>query len=82
MIGYKFKSKIVFLSTKGEEKGFTQRKYEDQILRGLLGDICRDKHAQSIGSFCTDNDYFIIEDRSRVHSKKDTKKNKGLYNKA
>jgi transposase len=81
VIGYNFKSKIVFLSTEGQGKGFTQRKYEDQILRGLLGDICRDKHAQSIGSFCTD-DYFVIEDGSRVHGKKDTPRNKGLCNKA
>jgi transposase len=39
VIGYNFKSKIVFLSTEGEGKGFTQKKYEEQILRGLLGDI-------------------------------------------
>jgi transposase len=82
VIGYNFKSKIVFLSTEGEGKGFTQRKYEDQILRGLLGDICRDKHAQSIGSFCTDDNYFVVEDGSRVHGKKDTPRNKGLCNKA
>jgi transposase len=82
VIGYNFKSKIVFLSTKGEGKGFTQRKYEDQILHGLLGDICRDKHAQSIGLFYIDDDYFVVEDGSRVHGKKNTKKNRGLCNKA
>lgn len=83
-IGYNFKSKIIFLSTEGEGKGFTQKKYEEQILRGLLGDICREKQAkkQSLGDFCTDEDYFIVEDGSRVHGKKDTKKNQGLCNKA
>jgi hypothetical protein len=75
VIGYDFKSKIVFLLTEGEGKGFTQKKYEDQILRGLLGDIYRDKHAQSVGSFCTDHDYFVVEDGSKVHGKKDIKKN-------
>jgi hypothetical protein len=81
---YNFKSKIVFLSTKGEGKGFTQSKYEDQILRGLLGDICQEKYTrrQSLGSFCTDEDYFVVEDGSIVHIKKDTKKSKGLCNKA
>jgi hypothetical protein len=74
--------KIVFLLTEGKGKGFIQRKYEDQILRGLLGDICLDKHTQSIGSFCTDNNYFVVEDRSRVYGKKDIKKNRGLCNKA
>jgi hypothetical protein len=64
----------VFLSTEGEGKGFTQKKYEEQILRGLLGDICKEKHAQSIGAFCT-NDYFVVEDGSKVHGKKDTRKN-------
>jgi transposase len=82
VIGYDFKSKIVFLSTKGEGKGFTQRKYEDQILCGLLGDIGQDKHAQSVGSFYIDHDYFIVEDGSKVHGKKDTKNNRGLCNKA
>jgi hypothetical protein len=82
VIGYNFKSKIIFLLTEGEGKGFTQRKYKDQILRGLLGDIYRDKYTQSIGSFYTDDEYFIVEDRSQVHGKKDTKKNRGLCNKA
>jgi hypothetical protein len=82
IIKYNFKSKIIFLSTEGEGKGFTQKKYEDQILHGLLGDICQDKHAQSIRSFYIDNDYFVVKDGSRVHGKKDTKKNKGLCNKA
>jgi hypothetical protein len=71
----------VFLFTKGEGKGFTQKKYKKQILRGLLKDICKKKHAQSIGAFCTD-DYFVVKDGSRVHGKKDTRKNKGLCNKA
>jgi transposase len=82
VIGYNFKSRLVFLSTEGEGKGFTQKKYKEQILRGLLGDICREKQARHIGDFCTDEDYFVVEDGSRVHGKKDTKKNQGLYNKA
>jgi hypothetical protein len=43
-----------------------------------------DKHSQkqSLGAFCTDEDYFVVEDRSRVHGKKDTKKNQGFCNKA
>jgi hypothetical protein len=77
-IGYNFKSRIVFLSTEGEGKGFTQRKYEDQILRGLLKDICANKYKQkqSVGA------YFVVEDGSRVHGKKDTRNNQGLCNKA
>jgi hypothetical protein len=82
VIGYNFKSKIVFLSTKGKGKGFTQQKYKDQILRGLLGDICQDKHIQSIRSFYIDHNYFVIKDRTRVYRKKDTPQNKGLCNKA
>jgi hypothetical protein len=77
VIRYNFKSKLVFLSTEGEGKGFTQRKYKDQILRGLSRDICTDKYKekQSVEAFCTDEDYFVVEDGSRVHGKKDTKKN-------
>jgi hypothetical protein len=83
-IGYNFKSRLVFLSIEGEGKGFTQKKYEAQILRRLLGEICTDKHnqKQSLGAFCVDEDYFVVEDGSRVHGKKDTKKNGGLCNSA
>ena len=83
-IRYNFKSKIVFLSTEGEGKGFTQKKYEDQILRGLLADICKERQAkkQSLRAFCTKENYFVVEDGSRVHGKKDTKKNQGFRNKA
>ncbi len=74
----------MFLSTEGEGKGFTQKKYKAQILRGLLRDIYANKYRQkqSVRAFYTDEDYFIVEDGSRVHGKKDTKKNQGLYNKA
>jgi hypothetical protein len=65
VIGYNFKSRLVFFSTEGEGKGFTQKKYEDQILRRLLGDICKEKQARHIGDFCTDEDYFVVEDGSR-----------------
>ena len=69
------------LSLEGEGKGFTQKKYEEQILRGLLGDIYKEKHSQNLGAFCT-GDYFVVEDGSRVHGKKDIRKNQGLCNKA
>jgi len=74
----------VFLSIKGEGKGFIQRKYEVQILRGLLVEIYTEKYSQkqSLGAFCVDEDYFVIEDGSKVHGKKDIKKNMGLCNKA
>jgi hypothetical protein len=70
------------LSLEGEGKGFTQKKYKEQILRGLLRNIYKEKHGQNLGAFCTDKDYFIVEDRSRVYGKKDTRKNQGLCNKA
>jgi len=74
----------VFLSTEGEGKGFNQAKYETQILRGLLGDICQKKQVekQRVGDFCTEHDYFVVEDGSRVHGKTDTKRNRGFCNKA
>jgi len=56
----------VILSTEGEGKGFTQEKYERQILRGLLGDICKEKNGRYIGDFCAGEDYFIVEDGSKV----------------
>lgn len=72
----------MFLSTEREGKGFTQRKYEAPILRGLLGEICIEKYSQkqSLGAFYVDGDCFVVEDGSKVHGKKDTKKNGGLYN--
>jgi hypothetical protein len=59
-IGYGFKSPIYFISYEGDGKGFTQQKYNDQILRG--------------------QDFFCVEDNSKVHGKSDTKRNKGLCN--
>ena len=82
VIGYNFKSKLVILSTEGEGKGFTQEKYEKQILRGLLGDICKERNGQYMGDFCAGKDHFVVEDGSKVHGKKDTRRNKGLCNKA
>jgi transposase len=82
VIGYNFKSKLVILSTEGEGKGFTQEKYEKRILRGLLGEICKEKNGRFIGDFCTGETYFVVEDGSKVHGKKDTVRNKGLCNKA
>jgi hypothetical protein len=84
VIGYNFKSRIIFLSTEGQGKGFNQQKYEAQILRGLLGDICIAKHERQelLGEFCVDEDYFVVEDGSSVHGKTDTRRNHGLCNKA
>ena len=50
-------------------------------MRGLLGNIYKEKYTRNIGAFCTNN-YFVVEDGSRVHGKKDTRRNKGLCNKA
>ena len=72
----------MILLTEGEGKGFTQEKYEKQILWGLLGDICNKRNRRHIGDFCAGEDYFIVEDGSKVYGKKDTRRNKGLYNKA
>jgi hypothetical protein len=72
----------MILLTEGEGKGFTQKKYEKRILRGLLGEIYKEKNGRYIGDFYAGKDYFIVKDRSRIHGKKDTKRNKGLYNKA
>jgi DDE superfamily endonuclease len=85
VIGYNYKSPILFLSTEGQGKGFTQAKYESQVLRGILGDICKAQHEynQSLGDFCVDSyDYFVVEDGSQVHGKKNTQRNHGLCNKA
>ena len=83
-IGYNFKSRLLFLLTEGQGKGFTQQKYEAQVLRGELGNICTQKHEekQLLGEFCCDEDYFVVEDGSRVHGKSNTRRNKGLCNKA
>ncbi len=72
----------MILSTEGEGKGFTQKKYKERILRGLLGEICQEKNGRYIGDFCTGKDYFVVEDGSRIHGKKDKKRNKGLCNEA
>ncbi|KAH8749253.1 hypothetical protein F5882DRAFT_421541 [Hyaloscypha sp. PMI_1271] len=56
--------------------------FKKQILRGLLGDICKERNSRYIGDFCIGETYFVVEDRSKVYRKKDTKGNQGLYNKA
>jgi transposase len=83
-IGYNFKSQLLFLSTEGQGKGFTQQKYEAQVLRRELGEICTQLHENKrlLGDFCCDGDYFVVEDGSRVHGIKDTQRNHGLCNKA
>ena len=47
VIGYNFKSRLLFLSTEGQGKGLTQAKYETQVLRGELGDICTRLHEEN-----------------------------------
>ena len=43
-----------------------------------------EKHTKKValGEFYVNKDYFVVEDGSKVHGKKDTKRNKGLCNKA
>jgi len=72
-IGYNFKSQLYFINKTGQGKGFTQQRYEQEILRGPLKDIFQDKHSYG---------YFCVEDGSRVHGLKDSKKNQGLCNAA
>lgn len=72
-IGYNFKSELYFMNTEGQGKGFTQKKYEEQILRGPLADIFQDQHFHG---------FFCVEDGSKVHGLKDTPGNKGLCNAA
>jgi hypothetical protein len=47
-----------------------------------LGNNCKEKNGRYLGDFCITKTYFVIEDGSKVHGKKDIKENKGLYNKA
>lgn len=68
-IRYNYKSKIHFISYKGEGKGFNQKKYTDQILQGPLKEI-----------FEQPRDFFYVEDNSRVHGKTDTTRNHSLCN--
>lgn len=35
-IGYNYKSELYFVSYEGEGKGFTQKKYAEQILKALV----------------------------------------------
>ena len=72
-IGYNFKSQLYFVNMEGQGQGFTQKKYEEQILRGPLAGIFEERHSQG---------FFCVEDGSRVHGLKDTKRNKGICNAA
>ncbi|PQE05391.1 Transposable element Tc3 transposase protein [Rutstroemia sp. NJR-2017a BBW] len=49
-IGYNFKSDLYFISMDGQGKGFTQKKYEQQILQGPLREIFAERYSQ--GFFC------------------------------
>ena len=44
-IGYNYKSELYFVSTDGQGQGFTQKKYEEQILRGPLAGIFQECHS-------------------------------------
>jgi hypothetical protein len=46
-----FQDPILFPSTEGQGKGFKQKKYEEQVLHGILSDICKAKYNQSLGDF-------------------------------
>jgi len=65
-IGYNFKSELYFVSMEGQGQGqgFTQKKYEEQILRGPLGQIFEERHSQG---------FFCVEDGSRVQALKTLK---------
>jgi hypothetical protein len=76
-IGYNFKSKLIIVTKETDTKGFNQRAYEHQILRGELARLAGMKKMGPKQS-----EYFCIEDGSKVHGKKTTKKNQGLCNKA
>jgi len=51
--------------------GFTQKKYEEQILRGPLAGIFEKRYSQG---------FFCVKDGSKVHGLKDTQRNKSLCN--
>lgn len=70
-IGYNFKSQLYFVSTDGQGHGFTQKKYEEQILQGPSKGIFEERHSHG---------FFCVEDGSRGHGLKDTRKNKSLCN--
>lgn len=55
----------------GQGKGFIQKKYEKQILKGSLYEIFEERHFQG---------FFYIEDGSRIYGLKDIQRNKGLCN--
>jgi hypothetical protein len=55
----------------GQGKGFTQKKYKKQILQGPLTDIFTERQLQG---------FFCLEDGSKVHGLKDTRRNQGLCN--
>jgi len=42
-IDYNFKSQLYFVSMDRDSKGFTQKKYKEQILQGPLKDIFTDR---------------------------------------
>jgi len=68
-IGYNFKSNLYFISYEGEGKGFTQKKYREQILKDPLKKI-----------FKQPRDFFYVEDNSKVHGKLNTRANYSFCN--
>jgi len=78
------RARLCFYLRREKEKGSHERSMRIKSCEGFLGEICAEKYNQKQGlvAFCTDEDYFVVEDGCRVHTKKDTKKNQGLCNKA
>jgi len=72
---------LLFYRLKEKGKGLYKRSTRNRFCGAFLGEICIEKNGWYIGDFCTGERYFVVEDGSRVHGKKDTKGNQGLCNK-
>jgi transposase len=70
-------SKLIIVGKEVDTKGFNQKAYKYQILRGELAQLARIKRIGPKSS-----EFFCIEDNSKVYRKKTTKRNQSLYNKA
>jgi hypothetical protein len=71
VIGWNYKSPLYFCSYEGAGKGFTQKKYAEQLLKGPLKELFEQPSYSQ---------FFCVGDNSRVHGKSDTKGNGGLCN--
>ena len=65
-IGFKFKSRLIILTLEKDSKGFNQKAYERQILRGELGNIAKREKVSS-----KRHGFFRVEDNSKVYKRKD-----------